>query len=121
MFAGTPNPTTGTASGIPRARTGSPTGRKIEGGAITDPGNRDNVSGRIIDRVKAQLRVAIHFLHWRREDGDIVDLPGHDDVPDRQAFRVGACVDLDREAATRTAECVAPDSPFRRLRIGAPG
>jgi hypothetical protein len=39
-------------------------------------------------------------------------LPRREDDPDREAFCVGARVDLGREPATRTAERVALGSPF---------
>jgi hypothetical protein len=56
--------------------------------------------------------ITVDLLHQGREGGDIVRLPRRNHDADRQALRVGAGVDLGREAATRTAERVALGPPF---------
>jgi len=56
--------------------------------------------------------ITVDLLHQGRKGGDIVRLPRRNDDADRQAFGVGAGVDLGREAAARTAERVALGPPF---------
>ena len=48
----------------------------------------------------------------RRNGGDIVGLAGRDHDGDGQALGIGACIDLGREAAARTAERVTLGPPF---------
>ena len=58
------------------------------------------------------LGITVDLLHQGRKGGDIVGLSGRNHDADRQAFGVGASVDLGREAAARTAERVALGPPF---------
>ena len=61
---------------------------------------------------KHLFRIAVDIVHQRRNGGDIVGLAGRDHDADGQALGVGACIDLGREAAARTAERVTLGSPF---------
>src|SRR5580704_12533725 len=67
----------------------------------------------VVALVTEQLvRITVDLLHQGREGSDIVRLPRRNHDADRQALGVGACVDLGREAAARTAERVALGPPF---------
>ena len=61
------------------------------------------------------LGIAVDVVHQGGICGDIVGLAGRDLDANRQAFCIGAGVDLGREAAARTAERVAPGPPFPPL------
>ena len=56
--------------------------------------------------------IAVNIVHQRWSGGDIVGLAGRDHDADGQTLGVGACIDLGREAAARTAERVTLGSPF---------
>jgi len=56
--------------------------------------------------------IAVDIVHQRRNGGDIVGLAGRDHDADGQALGIGACIDLGREAAERTAERVTLGPPL---------
>jgi hypothetical protein len=59
---------------------------------------------------KHLFKIAVDIVHHNGDD--IVGLAGRDHDADGQALGVGACIDLGREAAARTAERVTLGSPF---------
>src|SRR4029078_2868432 len=52
--------------------------------------------------------IAVDIVHQRRNRGELMGLAGRDHDADGQALGIGACIDLGREAAARTAERATP-------------